>query len=216
MIALSILKMIIIIILGTVTTKYSFNPKHEEREDGNMKKNMMIITMFGLMVLAASNVWSQSILKAGDTVPQFSLSFATKDGLDLGAKIGPDVMKGKVFLIAFYPADWSGGCTKEFCTYRDNYKAFEDFGVQVLMISGDYVYAHQQWAKEQNFPFYLLSDHKHDVAREFGVYNEATGYNVRSVFLISKDGRIAYMNPKYSVQDDKDFDALKEAIRTLK
>lgn len=118
-------------------------------------------------------------------------------------------------LLAFYPADWSGGCTKEVCSFRDDIAMFERLDVDVLAISGDYVYSHHAWAKDLDLPFRLLSDHDHTVARAYQSYNASTGYNRRNVFVVDKKGLIAYVDLEYSVRDDADFKALQSALSRM-
>ncbi|MBI4418857.1 MAG: redoxin domain-containing protein, partial [Ignavibacteriales bacterium] len=73
--------------------------------------------------------------------------------------------------MAFYPADWSPGCTKELCTFRDSLARLQEPNVEILAISGDYVWSHHAWAKHHEFPFKLLSDHRHTVARLYASSN---------------------------------------------
>jgi peroxiredoxin Q/BCP len=118
-------------------------------------------------------------------------------------------------VLAFYPADWSGGCTKEVCTLRDNFEALSGLQAIILGISGDYVYSHHAWAKHHDLPFRLLSDHDHSVAKSYSSYNEVSGFNRRTVFVIDKQGEIAYADLEYSVRDSEDFDRLKSALSRL-
>ena len=155
-------------------------------------------------------------LNIGDTPPDFSLPCATRDS------IAPENMKlsslfGKSnIVLAFYPADWSGGCTKEVCSFRDNFAALSELGVEILGISGDYVYSHREWAKYHELPFKLLSDHDHAVAKTYNSYNEISGMNKRTIYVIGKNGKIVYMDLLYSMRDADSFNKLKEALRKLK
>ena len=151
----------------------------------------------------------------GDPAPNFALPYATRDSvartpLTLAHEIG----RGNIIL-AFYPADWSPGCTKEVCSFRDNFSALQSLGAEILAVSGDYPWSHHQWAKYQNLPFRLLSDHNHHVAAEYGSFDGSSPYNKRTVFLIDKNGKIVYRNLHYSVSDAKDFNLLKEAMSHL-
>ncbi len=155
-------------------------------------------------------------LSPGKAAPDFTLSYATKDtivanGFTLSSHIGKSVI-----ILAFYPADWSGGCTKEMCTMRDEFGDLATLGANVYGISGDYVYSHREWARHLNLPFALLSDHNHHVASLYQSYNEQTGYNKRTVFLIDKQGTIAYMDLEYSVATPDSFKKLKAALAQLK
>jgi peroxiredoxin len=123
--------------------------------------------------------------------------------------------KGKNVILAFYPADWSSGCTKEVCTFRDTFAELSNLDATVLGISGDYVFSHHEWAKHHNLQFPLLSDHDHAVARAYGSYSEANGFNKRTVFLVDKKGVVRYANLEFKAGEAKDYDALREALAKL-
>jgi peroxiredoxin len=155
-------------------------------------------------------------LKIGDRAPEFTLPAATKDTiLFSGISLAHELASSPVVL-AFYPADWSGGCTKEMCTMRDNFGELSTLGVTVLGISGDYVFSHHEWAKYLGLQFPLLSDHDHAVAKEYHTYNPKSGFNVRSVWVIGRDGRIDYVDPAYIAGNKDSFDRLKSALAALK
>jgi len=153
--------------------------------------------------------------KVGDAAPDFSLSYATKDSVapeDL--KLSEQVGK-KNIVLAFYPADWSGGCTKEVCTMRDNFADLGKLNADVIAISGDYEYSHHEWAKDLNLPFRLASDHFHKVAAAYASYNPESGFNRRTVYVIDKKGKIAYIDLKYSPRDMDSFNKLQAALKSL-
>jgi peroxiredoxin len=151
-------------------------------------------------------------LRKGDTVPYFNLPYATLEKQGMQNRIGSEDLAGKRYLIAFHPADWSDTCAKQAQGFRENLKAFKDFGVEVLLVSGDYVFSRHEWAKSLNLPFYMLSDHKHEMGKAFGIYDDDTGFDTRSIFLVGKDGKIEYLNSRYNADNGKDFNALQEAI----
>lgn len=154
-------------------------------------------------------------LEVGQSAPDFSLPYATRDSISrIPIKLSDFTGKRNVVL-AFYPADWSGGCTKEVCTMRDDFNNLEQLNAEILAISGDYVFSHHEWAKHHNLPFKLLSDHSHDVAKMYQSYNEKSGFNKRTVIVIDKQGKIAYIDLQYSVADNEDFNRLKEALGKL-
>jgi len=152
----------------------------------------------------------------GAPAPDFALPYATKDSVaKTPLKLG-DLIGSRAIVLAFYPADWSPGCTKELCTMRDNFAALSDLDADILAISGDYVWSHHEWAKLHSFPFRLLSDHAHTVAKKYASLNEKTLTNKRTVFVIDNSGKIAYADMAYSVADLKDFEELKAALAALK
>jgi peroxiredoxin len=151
----------------------------------------------------------------GAPAPDFTLPYATQEGIVWEGITLSDLIGDSNIVLAFYPANWSGGCTQQMCLYRDNFSALQDLDATILAISGDYVFSHHEWAKQQNFPFMLLSDHFHEVGKLYESYNAERGFNKRTVFIIDKNGRIAYKNMNYSVSDDSDYLALTEALKKL-
>ena len=98
---------------------------------------------------------------------------------------------------------------------RDEFADLATLNVTLFGISGDYVYAHHEWAKQLGLPFALLSDHKHEVARRYDSYNEATGFNRRTIYVIDRQGRIAYKDLEYKVSSPESFRKLKSALASL-
>ncbi len=174
---------------------------------------LILISIFSVMI--AVNLNSQT-LKVGDKAPDFKLPYATKDTIVFAGVRLYDLIGKKNIILAFYPADWSGGCTTQMCTFRDNFVELSNLDAEVLGISGDYVFSHREWAKSLNLPFKLLSDHKHEVAKLYNSYDENSGYNRRTVFVIDKKGSIAYINWKYDVRDPKHFEELQRVLASLK
>ncbi len=173
--------------------------------------------VLGLVLLAApAAAFAQDASpRVGDRAPDFTLWYATRDSvahdsLTLSRLVGSDNI-----VLAFYPADWSGGCTKEVCTLRDNFSSLGALHADVIGISGDYVFTHHEWANHHNLPFRLASDHDHAVARRYDSFNPATGFNRRTVFVVDKTGKIAYVDLHYSPVDAKSFNQLQDALKKL-
>jgi len=164
----------------------------------------------------AELAWSGEPLKVGETAPDFSLPAATKDTIDWGGVKLSSVEGKNNIILAFYPADWTGGCTTEMCTMRDNFSSLAGLGATVYGISGDYVFSHREWAKYHNLPFALLSDHDHAVAKTYQSYNAQMGFNQRTVYVIDRKGRIAYIDLAYKAGSQESFDHLKAALQNLK
>lgn len=156
--------------------------------------------------------------KIGDAAPDFTLPYATQEKIFFKQeeRMSLASLKGKNVILAFYPADWSGGCTTEVCTLRDTFAELGKLNATVLGVSGDYVFSHHEWAKFHKLPFPLLSDHDHKIARLYGSYNEAAGFNNRTIFLIDKDGVVRYSNMQFKAGDPNDYNKLKEELAKLK
>jgi glutaredoxin-dependent peroxiredoxin len=156
--------------------------------------------------------------KVGEAAPDFKLPYATQEKLFMKPEeqMSLSSLRGKNVILAFYPADWSGGCTTEVCTFRDTFMEFGKLNATVLGISGDYVFSHHEWAKHHKLQFPLLSDHDHRVAKAYDSYMEQYGFNKRTVYLIDKDGVVRYVNLAFKAGDKKDYDALRAELEKLK
>jgi len=175
--------------------------------------------LLGLVAMASAGMVhadTSAPLKVGDAAPDFSLPYATRDSV-AGDALTLSSFSGKSnVVVAFYPADWSGGCTREVCTLRDNFASLGAVNADVVGISGDYVYSHHEWAKFHDLPFRLAADHDHAVAKRYGSYNDQTGHDRRTVFLVDKQGKIAYVDMAYSTRDSVSFEKLQAAVHALK
>ncbi|MCX6135709.1 MAG: peroxiredoxin [Ignavibacteriales bacterium] len=178
---------------------------------------MQTILLAVWFLILGTQLQAQSSAPAeGSKAPEFALPYATRDSIAKDSLKLSDFAGKRAVILAFYPADWSTGCTKEVCTMRDNFDALAGLDAEVLAISGDYVWSHHEWAKFHNLPFRLLSDHSHAVAKLYGSFNDKTYYNRRTVFVVDKEGTIVYENLKYSVADLQDFEKLKSALVAIK
>ena len=125
-------------------------------------------------------------LTVGDLLPVFSL----RDQHDSLFHIADFVGK-KILVIYFYPRDESSGCTKEACSFRDNYSAFIKAGAMVVGINSGSVESHRKFIANHQLPFILLSDPGNKVLKQFGVRSKffITG---RETFVVNLSGKIAF------------------------
>jgi peroxiredoxin Q/BCP len=100
---------------------------------------------------------------------------------------------GKWVVLYFYPKDFTPGCTKEVCTFRDDVIALRKAGADVLGVSLDDVKSHAEFAEKYHVPFPLLSDNRQEAAKAYGVLTSKMGmsYARRETFLIDPQGKIA-------------------------
>ena len=132
-------------------------------------------------------------LPAGTPAPDFSLH-VTPD-----QKVALSELRGRPVILVFYPADWSPVCGDELALYQQLLPEFERYGAQIMGISVDGAWSHVAFADARNLTFPLLSDFepKGEVSREYGVYRQEDGESARALFVIDKDGTIAwsYLSP---------------------
>jgi peroxiredoxin Q/BCP len=142
--------------------------------------------------------------------PLFTLAGATKDG-PLAAPFDLSLQRGRVTVIAFYPKDFTSGCTAEFQTYRDRGAQIFGDGVTVVGISIDSVSSHVAFAQSIGHPYMLLADMDQRVAKLYGSAGDQ-GYDRRTVYVIGKDGKVAYRNLHFGALDPKAYDDLQAAV----
>jgi len=100
---------------------------------------------------------------------------------------------GKWIVLYFYPKDFTPGCTKQVCTFRDDVIALRKAGAEVLGVSLDDVKSHAEFAEKYHVPFPLLSDNTQATAKAYGVLTSKMGmtYAKRETFLIDPTGKVA-------------------------
>lgn len=182
----------------------------------NRTTRWLASTVLALALAGAGPAGEAAAPQPGDPAPAFSLPWASRDSI-ARVPLTLDALRARgPVVLAFYPADWSGGCTAEVCMIRDHFGGLGALGAQVVGISGDYVFSHHEWAKHHGLPFPLASDHTHEVAKSYGSFNPASGYNRRTVFVVDRGGRIAYADLAYSARDTVSFGKLRAALAALR
>jgi len=104
---------------------------------------------------------------------------------------------GRPVILYFYPKDDTPGCTKEACAFRDNLPRFKTSKAAVLGVSILDEASKARFADKYDLNFPLLADENHEVAEKYGVWQKKSLYgrsfmgNVRTTFLIDREGRVA-------------------------
>jgi peroxiredoxin Q/BCP len=134
-------------------------------------------------------------LKVGDKAPDFSLM--DEHGRPVNLK---DFLGKKPVVLYFYPKDFTSGCTTEACSFRDDYKAYEEKGAVVIGVSLDSVESHKRFSEKHNLPFPILSDNRKEAAKAYGVLGIGGFLAKRVTFIIDKKGTIAAVFSKVDVK----------------
>ncbi len=153
-------------------------------------------------------------LKAGDKAPSFTLYDSEKNQVAL------EDFQGKNVVLLFFPLAFTGVCTTELCTVRDDLSSYNDLNAQVLAVSIDTPFSLAKFKAEQNLNFPLLSDFNREVARAYdALYEEFVlgmkGVAKRSAFVIDKNGVIRYAEVLDNAGDLPNFEAIKQTLATL-
>jgi peroxiredoxin Q/BCP len=133
--------------------------------NSGVKLGLALTALAALALAGAGRAW------AGDKGPMVGDKAPTFESVDDQGKPwkSSDHIGKKVVVVYFYPADLTGGCTKQACGFRDDSKKLADMGVEVIGVSGDSVKNHQLFKKVHNLNFTLLADEDGGVAKKFGV-----------------------------------------------
>ena len=124
-------------------------------------------------------------LKIATLAPDFTLP--STDGTDFTLH---DHL-GKPCVIYFYPKDFTPGCTKEACEFRDQFAEFRGLEIPVYGISRDSIHTHLKFKEKHQLPFDLLADLNGEVAAKYKALIPIVGITKRITYLLNKDHKIA-------------------------
>ena len=150
------------------------------------------------------------ILEPGTSAPDFTLHVTPDQKLSLGE------LRGRPAILAFYPADWSPVCGDQMALYNEILPEFQKHKAELLGISVDGVWCHEEFAKARRLHFPLLSDFepKGGVAKSYGAYRESDGFCERALFVIDAKGIVfwSYCSP---VSINPGADGILQALEDL-
>ena len=132
-----------------------------------------------------------ALIEPGKKAPAFTLNDQNGKAHRLSEYAGRPVV------LYFYPKDDTPGCTKETCDFRDNLPKFAKSKAAVFGISILDEASKAKFAKKFDVTFPLLADEDHAVAEKYGVWQQKSLYgrkfmgNVRTTYLIDRDGKVA-------------------------
>lgn len=146
-------------------------------------------------------------IEVGSQVPLFELKDQNGELFKIGKVLGK-----KNLVIYFYPKDDSPGCTKEACSFRDQFEVFADADAIIIGISAQSEESHFKFAEKYRLNYTLLSDTGNKVRKLFGVPSSFFGLIPgRVTYVVNKEGKIEYLFNS-QIQAEKHVD---EALRIL-
>ncbi len=151
-------------------------------------------------------------LKVGDQAPDFKLF-----GSDL-KEVSLKDFAGKKVIIHFFPMAFTGVCTTQLCTMRDNFGFYDGLGAQVLGISVDSPFTLAKFKEDNQYQFPLLSDFNKEVSKAYeAIYEEFVfnlkGVSKRAAFVLDENHKIIYAEVLESAGDLPDFKAIDDIVR---
>ncbi len=151
------------------------------------------------------------MLEVGKKAPSFKLKNQN------GEVISLKDFSGQKVILYFYPKDMTSGCTKEACSFRDEFSSLKKLNAIVIGVSADSVTLHKKFAEKYELPFNLLSDETKNVLETYGVWKEKSMYGKkymgieRTTVIIDENGKVKKIFPKVKVDGH-----IQEVIEALK
>lgn len=168
----------------------------------------MLKSLLAVLFLLVGASARADMPKAGDMAPAFQGT--DQNGNEVKSS---DIVGKKIVLLYFYPKDFTGGCTKEACGFRDRMGDLQKDNVQVIGVSFDTVGKHKSFEQKYNLNFTLLADPDGKIADAYGTRMMGMKMSNRVSFLIGLDGKIVHVTKAGNPQTH--FDEMKAAIDSL-
>ena len=153
-------------------------------------------------------------IQIGDIAPPFTLKSTDKKDVSLSDYTGKNVV------ILFFPLAFTGVCTDELCSIRDNKSDYDHLNAEILAISVDSLFTLGKFKEIEGYNFTMLSDWNKDTAKAYGaLYDEFVlgmkGVAKRSAFVVDKNGKIQYAEILERAGDLPNFAAINETLKSL-
>jgi peroxiredoxin len=151
-------------------------------------------------------------IQIGQPAPQFTLFSSDLKEVSLSD------FAGKKVIVHFFPFAFTGTCTTQLCTMRDNFSFYEGMNAEVLGISVDSPFALGKFKEEQHYQFPLLSDFNKEASKLYNaIYEEfmlgLKGVSKRAAFVVDENQNIIYAEVLESAKDLPDFAAIDALIK---
>jgi peroxiredoxin Q/BCP len=168
------------------------------QKDAAMLRTLSLLTAIGITMstnLATTNLTAAE-LKAGDTAPDFSLA-----GSD-GKTYKLSDFKGKqAVVVAWYPKAFTGGCTKQCTSFREDGAAIRKYNVAYFTASTDDAELNKKFAESLKADYPILSDPSTETAKAYGVLKEGGKTANRWTFYIGQDGKVLFVDKSVNAAD---------------
>jgi peroxiredoxin len=152
-------------------------------------------------------------IQIGQHAPDFTLTDSKRNKVTLSEH------KGKNVILLFFPLAFTGTCTAELCSVRDNFAIYNGLNAEVFGISIDSMFTLDKFREEQHLNFPLLSDFNKDVSAAYGsLYDDffgMKGVSKRAAFVIDKEGVVQYTEVLENASDVPNFDAIQACLQKI-
>ena len=143
-------------------------------------------------------------LKVGDKAPEFQV-------LNQNEKlVNSSDLKGRAYILFFYPRANTPGCTAEACSLNDKISELRKKGFEIFGVSEDTPAKQLKFMEKYGFTYDLLADTEHQLIDAYGVWGpkkfmgkEYDGLH-RTTFIVDADGIISHVISKVRTKDHAD------------
>ncbi|OCX51594.1 peroxiredoxin [Mucilaginibacter sp. PPCGB 2223] len=148
----------------------------------------------------------------GQPAPQFTLPSTDRIMVSLSD------FKGKKVVIHFFPFAFTGTCTTQLCTVRDDFGFYEGVNAEVLAISVDSPFSLKKFKEEQGYQFTLLSDFNKEVSTAYGAFYDEfilglKGVSKRAAFVLNENQEVIYAEVLDVATDLPDFEVIAKHLK---
>jgi len=153
-------------------------------------KSLLSLALALVVAVGAGNLFAAEPLKAGDTAPDFELK--ASDGKTY--KLAELLKTNKAVVVAWFPRAFTGGCTKECKSMKENSASLKALDVAYFTASTDPVEKNADFAKSLDLDYPILSDPDGKVAKAYGILNDKGTAAARVTFYIGADGKLLHVD----------------------
>jgi peroxiredoxin len=153
-------------------------------------------------------------VQVGQDAPDFTLKNTDMQDVTLSTLRGQ-----KNVVLLFVPLAFTGVCTNELCSVRDNLNAYSELNAEVFGISVDSPFAQKAWKEKEQLNFTLLSDFNRQAVKAYGAQYEnligLQGVAKRAAFVVDKQGKIRYAEVLENARELPNFDRINATLKGL-
>jgi peroxiredoxin len=153
-------------------------------------------------------------VQVGQEAPDFTLKSSDMEDGTLSSFRGD-----KNVVLLFVPLAFTGVCTQELCSVRDNLNDYASLDAEVLGLSVDSPFSQKEWKAKERLNFTLVSDFNREVVQAYGAtFGDSFpfhGVAKRSAFVIDKAGIVRYAEILDKASDLPNFDKINETLQSL-
>ncbi len=150
-------------------------------------------------------------IAAGQPAPDFTLQTQDNENWTLADH------RGKRVVLMWYPLDWSPTCESENCKLGQTIPVANDANTVVVGISRDSTWSHKAWKSAKKINHDLLADPMLEVTKQYGLQHpKAPFISHRATVIVDRDGNVAWTQIQENTGEERDWNAVQQALAKVK